>query len=160
MGQVSLGASRTNSNDIESCKQVHSFFLFRAATVARGSSQARCQTGAAAASLHHSPSNTWSELHLWPKPELAATPDPEPADRGQGWNPHPHGYTSQVRNPLSHNRNCSKSILTIQAKPRDIKLVSTTYHSEKTTSDLRVIFFLKKWCALDPKRAEGWMEVN
>jgi len=36
----------------------------------------RGQTGAAAASLHHSHSNTISKLHLLPTPQLTATPDP------------------------------------------------------------------------------------
>ena len=40
------------------------FCLFRAAPVAYGSSQARGQIGAAAASLHHSHSNEGSEPHL------------------------------------------------------------------------------------------------
>ena len=40
------------------------FYLFRAAPVAYGSSQARGRTGAAAASLHHSQGNTGSELHI------------------------------------------------------------------------------------------------
>ena len=39
---------------------------FRAATVAYESSQARDQIRAAAASLHHSPSNAGSEPLLWP----------------------------------------------------------------------------------------------
>ena len=37
------------------------FFLFRAAPVAHGSSQARCQIGAVAAGLHHSHSSIGSE---------------------------------------------------------------------------------------------------
>ena len=40
------------------------------------SSQARGQIGATAASLHHSHSNTRSEPHLQPTPQLKATPDP------------------------------------------------------------------------------------
>ena len=40
------------------------FFLFKAAPVASGSSQARGRIGAAAASLHHSHSNAGSEWHL------------------------------------------------------------------------------------------------
>ena len=47
--------------------------------------------GAAAASLHHSHSNTVSKLHLWPTLELAETPDPWPTEQGQGSNPRPHG---------------------------------------------------------------------
>ena len=36
----------------------------------------RGQIGAIAASLHHSPSNERSVLHLWPTPQLTATLDP------------------------------------------------------------------------------------
>ena len=43
-------------------------FLFRAAPVAYGSSQARGQIRAAAAGLHHRHSNAGSEPHLWPLP--------------------------------------------------------------------------------------------
>ena len=50
-----------------------------------GTSQARGQTGATAVSLHHSHSNTGST------PQLMATPDPIPIDRGQGPNLCPHG---------------------------------------------------------------------
>ena len=41
------------------------FFLFRAAPKACGSSQARGRIRAAAAGLHHSPSNTRYKGHLW-----------------------------------------------------------------------------------------------
>ena len=41
-----------------------SFFLFRDEPVVYGSSQARGQIKAVAAGLHHSHSNTRSELHL------------------------------------------------------------------------------------------------
>ena len=58
-----------------------SFFLFlfclsRAAPMAYGGSQARGRIKAAAAGLHHSPSNTESEPRLQPPPELTATLDP------------------------------------------------------------------------------------
>ena len=46
------------------------FFLFRAAPMAYGSSQARGRIGAAAAGLHHSHSNTRSKPHLQPTPQL------------------------------------------------------------------------------------------
>ena len=49
------------------------FLLFRG--VAYISSQARWQIGAAAASLHHSHSNTRSKLHLWPTPQLITMGD-------------------------------------------------------------------------------------
>ena len=52
------------------------FLLFRAAPMAYGGSQARGRIGATAAGLHHSHGNTWSELHLWPRPKLVAMPDP------------------------------------------------------------------------------------
>ncbi|RKM63539.1 hypothetical protein C0984_19550, partial [Clostridioides difficile] len=54
-------------------------FLFgfsRATPVAYGGSQARGLIGAIAAGLHHSHSNTGSEPHLQPTPQLTATPDP------------------------------------------------------------------------------------
>ena len=65
------------------------FWIFRAASEAYGTSQARGQIGAAAASLHHSQSNV--ELQSPPTPQLIATPDPQPTEPGQGLNPHPHG---------------------------------------------------------------------
>ena len=46
----------------------------------------------AVAGLHHSHSNVGSGLHLWSIPQLMATLDPQPTERGQGSNPHPHGY--------------------------------------------------------------------
>ena len=52
-----------------------SLFL-KATPVAYLSSWARGQTGAPAASLHHSYSNAGSKLHLQPTPQLIATPDP------------------------------------------------------------------------------------
>ena len=67
------------------------FFSFRAAPAACGSSQARGQIKAAATGLYHSHSNSGSELHLQPTPQLTATPDASPTERGQGSNTHPHG---------------------------------------------------------------------
>ena len=52
------------------------FLLFRAAPVAFGSSQARGQIRAIAASLHHSYSNTRSAPHLQPTPQLTDMSDP------------------------------------------------------------------------------------
>ena len=46
------------------CPSISFFFFFRPAPEAYGSSQARDQIGAVAASLHHSHSNTRSELCL------------------------------------------------------------------------------------------------
>ena len=52
------------------------FFLFRATPTAYGSSQARDQSRAAAAGQCHIHSNTGSEPHLQPTPQVAAMPDP------------------------------------------------------------------------------------
>ena len=52
------------------------FFLFKAKPGAYGSSQARDQIGAVAASLCRSHSNPRSKQYLWPIPQLMATPDP------------------------------------------------------------------------------------
>ena len=51
-------------------------FVFRAAPVAHGSSQARGPMGALATSLLHGHSNKGSELHLQPTPQLMAMADP------------------------------------------------------------------------------------
>ena len=53
-------------------------FFFRATSTAYGSSQARILLGirAAAAGLRYSYSNSRSEPHLQPAPQLVATPDP------------------------------------------------------------------------------------
>ena len=68
------------------------FFFFRATPKSCGSSQARGQVWAIAASLCHSHRNMGSEPHLWTKPQLMAMPDPQPTEQGQGSNPHPHEY--------------------------------------------------------------------
>ena len=60
--------------------------FFRATPKAYGSSQARGQFWAVAASLCHS--NMGSELHLQPIPRLMATPEPQPTKWGQGSNLH------------------------------------------------------------------------
>ena len=52
------------------------FYLFRATPEAYGGSQARGRIRAAASGLHHSHSNTGSEVHLRPTPQLKATPNP------------------------------------------------------------------------------------
>ena len=52
------------------------FVLFRTTPVANGSSQARGQIRAVAASLHHSHSNAGSEPHLQPIRQLTAMSDP------------------------------------------------------------------------------------
>lgn len=53
-----------------------SVLLFRAIPTAYGSSQAKGQIGATAASLHHSHSNAKSELPLQTRPQLVAMPNP------------------------------------------------------------------------------------
>ena len=75
-----------------------------AAPAAYGGSQARGPIGTVAASLRQSHSNAGSKLHLRPTPQLTATPDPSAPERGQGWNPCPHGYSfchSSAVNELS-----------------------------------------------------------
>jgi len=59
--------------------------------VAYGGSQARGLIRAVAASLYQSHSNTRSEWSLWATPQLTATLDPQPTERGQGSNLQPHG---------------------------------------------------------------------
>ena len=61
------------------------------APTAYGDSQARGPPGATAAGLHHSHSNIRSKPSLQPTPQLTARPDPQPTERGQGWNWQPHG---------------------------------------------------------------------
>ena len=51
-------------------------FFSKATSVAYGSSQAKGQIRAVAASLHHSYSNSGSELHLQPTPQLMTMLDP------------------------------------------------------------------------------------
>ena len=52
-------------------------FVFRAAPMAYGVSQARGLIGVIAAGLHHRHSNSRSELHLRPTPQLMAMLDPQ-----------------------------------------------------------------------------------
>ena len=78
-----------------------------------GSSQARSQIGARAASLRHSHSNAGSELHLQLTPQRTATPDPQTTERSQGSNSHPHGYQSYLF-LLPHDRNSSQHFLMSQ----------------------------------------------
>ena len=79
------------------------FFLisfFRTAPMAYGSSQARGRIGAAAASLHHSHSDTGSKPHLWPTSQLMVTLILNPLSEAR----FPHGYLLGSL-PLSHNEN-------------------------------------------------------
>ena len=74
------------------CLFVFCLFVFsRAAPGAYGGSQARGLITTVATGLHHSHSNAGSEPHLWPTPQLMATPDPSPTEQGRGSNPRPHG---------------------------------------------------------------------
>ena len=70
------------------------FFFFSATPVAHESSQARGQIGAAATGPPHSHSNAGSEPHPWPTPQVTATLDPQPTERGQGLNSRLHGHQS------------------------------------------------------------------
>lgn len=79
-------------------------WLFRAARVASGSSQARSWIGATAVGLRHSHGNSGSVGHLRPTSQLVAMLDPWRTEPGQGWNPHSHGYKSDLF-LLSLNRN-------------------------------------------------------
>ena len=69
---------------------IYLFLLFRATYAAYGCSLARGQIGAATASLCHSHSNAWSELHLWSTAQFTAMSDTY--EWGQGSNLHPHSY--------------------------------------------------------------------
>ena len=60
------------------------FAISRAVPAAYGSSQARGLIGAVASGLRHSHSNSGSEPYLRPTPQLMATLDPYPTERGQG----------------------------------------------------------------------------
>ena len=60
------------------------FLLFRATPVTYGSSQARSQFGAVAASLRHS-HNAGSEPCLQPIPHLTAMPNPTKQGQGLNW---------------------------------------------------------------------------
>ena len=59
-----------------------SFYLFKAAPMAYGSSQARDRIRAAAAGLCHSHINTGSDPHLRPTPQLVIMPDPQYTKQG------------------------------------------------------------------------------
>ena len=83
-------------------------YFFRATSEVYGSSQARGQIGAAAASSRHSHSNIRSESHLQPTPQLVAMPDPLSGARDQT---HILIDTSRVCNLLSHSQNSDAPFL-------------------------------------------------
>ena len=63
-------------DSLYSCSFYFYFLLFRATLMAYGGSQARGLIRATSASLHYNHSNTGSEPHLQPTPQLTAMPDP------------------------------------------------------------------------------------
>ena len=67
------------------------FAFSRATPVAYGGSQARGLLRVVAAGLHQSHSNSGSEPHLQPTPQLTATPDPQPTEQSQRSNPQSRG---------------------------------------------------------------------
>ena len=77
--------------------------VFRAAGAAYGSSKDRDRIRAIASATQDGVS-LGCKLHPRLTPQLMATPDPQPTERGQGSNPHPYGYQSGSL-PLSHNGN-------------------------------------------------------
>ena len=83
-------------------------YSFRAVPSAHGSSQARGQTGATAAGLHHSHISAGSEPSLQPTSQLMAKLDPGPTEQGQGSNPHPmdtsqiHFHCATTGTPMPH----------------------------------------------------------
>ena len=72
------------------------FFLFRAAPMAYGGSQTRGHIRAVAPGLCHSHISIRSKLRLKPTPHPKATPDPQPAEWGQGSNSYPHECQSDL----------------------------------------------------------------
>ena len=67
------------------------YFFSMASSTAYGSSQARGRIWVLAAGLCHCHSNARSKPHLWPMSQLVTIPDVYLIERGQRWNPHPHG---------------------------------------------------------------------
>ena len=80
------------------------FIIFYGHTVAYGRSQVWGQIWAVAASLHYSHSNTGSEPHLWPTPQLMQSQILNPLSEARDQTCILVD-TSQVLNPLSHDRN-------------------------------------------------------
>ena len=80
------------------------FCLFRATPMAYRGFQAKDPIRAVADGLCHSHSNTRSEPHLWPTPQLMATLDPQPTEWGQGSNLQPHA-SWLYSFPLCHEGN-------------------------------------------------------
>ena len=102
------------------------FLVFRVTPAAYGSSQGRGWIETSAASLHHSHSNTRLEPHLQPTPQLTAMLDPRPAKKGQGLNPHSHGYWSGSL-LLNRDGNSKKRLRYFHTKSSKICCVSSSY---------------------------------
>ena len=67
-------------------------FLFRAAPMAYGSSQARGGIRATTANLRHSHSSVRYKLRLQPTLQFTAMWDPQPTEQGQASSLYPHRY--------------------------------------------------------------------
>ena len=67
-------------------------FLFRAVPKTYGNFQVTGRIGTEAASLHYSHFHVGFEPPLQLRPQLRATLDPRPTERGLGSNLHLHGY--------------------------------------------------------------------
>ena len=85
------------------------FCLFRATPRAYGSSHARSRITAVAAGLHHSYSNTGSELHLQSTLQLMAMLDPNPMSEARDQTPSSWILVGFIT--MSHNGNSSFSTL-------------------------------------------------
>ena len=86
-----LAGGGEGNSDLETCFKIMMiiyflsfFFLFKAEPAAYGDSQARGRIGAVATGLRQSHSNSGTESRLQPTPQLTATQDPQPTERGQG----------------------------------------------------------------------------
>ena len=119
------------------CIYLFIFCLFRAASEAYGGSQASGRIRTTAAGPHHSHSNAGSEPCLPPTPQLMAAPDPQPTERGQGSNLHPHGCSSDSL-LLSHEGDSQSqhirgffSVVNTVA-PHDLRLVQSVDALEPT----------------------------
>ena len=105
---VTCGLSRTRpcAGTLPSspqCKAILFFCLFRAAPTAYGGSQPRGRWPQP--QPRHIPARVCQ-----PTPQLTAMLSPQPTERGQGLNPHPHGCGSDPL-PLSHNGNTCEALL-------------------------------------------------
>ena len=100
--------------------------------MAYGRSQARGRIRATAAGLHHRHSNAGSEPHVRPTPQLTATPDPQPTERGQGSNLCPRGPKWDSF-PLHHDGNSR----CLSFKPVSYALLPKIIFYKQQQSELR-----------------------